>query len=189
MKHSLANVLVAMIILVSLASAQSKSLLLQPFENHQAVTDQEAARINETFALRLQTIKTWAIVDSAKTREAIPQGQPCDQDCLVSSAQKLSADLVIMGSIESTSKPGVVDVTVTLIDPATWREVQKESITIGPEIEKGLGQVSGMAKLFDASSQTAIVPESKPDEVSNAAGWVLGGAALMVLGFVIYSIL
>ncbi|HSQ40845.1 MAG TPA: hypothetical protein VLM37_01040 [Fibrobacteraceae bacterium] len=186
------HLLFVSLILVTSLFASNKVLLFQPLENPQVVTAQEAARINEIFLQRLQGMQGWILVDSAKLAEILPTGKSCDQDCLTAAAQQLGADLVLTGVINATTDVGQVDVVASLYEPATWRELQRESCIIGPDIERGLGQVSGMAKLFDASSPSAsaaITPDSKPNTTSTVVNWILGGTAMMVLAVVLYSLL
>lgn len=191
MNHLLIKSLVALIISTGIASAANRQVLLRPFINHANITDQEVQRIHEVFQRRIATYKNWIMVDSAQLADQ-PAGA-CDQDCLIVLAQKTGAELVFAGEIDPTEDPGVVKVSVTLLDPTTWREIQKESENIGPDIESGLGKISSLAKLFDPA-QVQIGADSKsqedaPDAVSKTANWILGGTALAVLALVIYSLL
>jgi len=172
-------------------SAEAKVLLVRQFDNRAKVTDLEAKRIYDVFMGRLQTIRGWNIIDSAKIQTANPPAV-CDQDCQVALAQKLNADLVMLGSIEPSTQPGLVDVRVTLFDPASWKEVQSESHSVGPDIEKDLGRVSSLARLFDPNSVSAEATQGQqdhPDNVSRTANWIIGGVALAVLVAVLVSIL
>lgn len=171
------------------ATAQSeKSLLFYPLENKASLTDAEAKRVNDVLQNRLRTIKGWKLVDSSAI-----QGMPatCDQECQINLAQKLQADLLISGNIETTEDAGIVVVQAMMLDAEKWKELQRESVTIGPDIEKDLGKISGLAKMFDPASThtTSQVEESPEDRTSTAANWVLGGGALAVLAIVLYSLL
>ena len=192
MQKTFFTLLASFVFFVSTASAaQATALLLRPLENHVAVTEQEAARINEIFLNRVRSTMGWSIVDSAKVAGALAPGQACDQDCLASMAQKLGATVVLSGAIEPTKDAGKVKIEATLYDASNWREVQKESEVIGPDIEKDLGKVSSLAKMFDPSSLTSeATPNAQPEgsKVSTTANWILGGTALLVLLLVVFTL-
>ena len=168
---------------------EAKVLLVQPFENHAKVTDLEAKRIYDVFMGRLQTIRGWTFADSVKIKAANPPAI-CDQDCQTTLAQKVDADLVMVGIIDADAQAGMFDVRVTLFDPASWKEIQSESRTVGPDIEKDLGRVSSLAQMFDPKSvNVEAPPQEKPDQVGRTVNWVIGGVALVVFVAVLYSIL
>lgn len=183
-------IVIAICSFLSLPFAQTtKSLLFYKMENHASLTDAEAGRINEVFQNRIRSIKGWSLVDSTVIRTQGITG-PCDQECKIALAQKLGSNMLLTGTIEPTEDAGVVEVRVSLLDPNSWKEVQREVLSIGPDIEKDLGKVSALAKLFDpASASTTQEAQSPEDKTSTAANWVLGGGALAVLAIVLYSLL
>lgn len=174
---------------IPVSAQNAKNLLVYRLANHASLTDAEAARVNEVFQNRLRAIKAWSVIDSTVIQTQGVTGV-CDQECQIALAQKLGASLLIAGSIEPSADAGYVEVQATLIDPNSWKELQRETVTIGPEIEKELGKVSSFAKLFDPQSSSVMMSQEEPtDKTSTAANWVLGGGALAVLAIVLYSLL
>jgi|GEM_PF-4861429 len=166
-------------------NASAIVLLIRPLENHSAATETEVQQMNEVFQNRIKTLKGWTFTDST-------QAGPCDLDCQVALAEKEGANIILSGSIDPVPNTGNIQITANLIDPATRKRIQTETTIVGPEVEKDFGKISALAKLFDPASLAQdsgqeIAPAQ--DKTGTAAGWILGGAALMVLVVVLYSLL